>query len=61
MTKLTDKDIKKVYWRNLFGLQWGWNYERMQGLGYSWVVMPALKVLYKDDKEAMKTALKTQL
>jgi len=61
MNKLTDKDIKKVYWRNLFGLQWGWNYERMQGLGYSWVIMPALKALYKDDKESMKKALTTQL
>ncbi|KRM23660.1 PTS system mannose/fructose/sorbose family transporter subunit IID [Latilactobacillus graminis] len=61
MNKLDKKDINKVYWRNLFGLQWGWNYERMQGLGYSWVVMPALKKLYKDDKVAMSKALKTHL
>ena len=26
-TKLTKKDLQKVYIRNLFGLQWGWNYE----------------------------------
>ncbi|MFC6170643.1 PTS system mannose/fructose/sorbose family transporter subunit IID [Loigolactobacillus jiayinensis] len=61
MTKLDKKDIKKVYWRNLFGLQWGWNYERMQGLGYSWVMMPVIKKLYKDKPEDMKTALKTHL
>lgn len=61
MTKLDAKDIKKVYWRNIFGLQWGWNYERMQGLGYSWVMMPVLKKLYKDKPEEMKKALKTHL
>lgn len=59
--KLTKKDINKVYVRNLFALQWGWNYEKMQGLGYTYVVMPALKRLYKDDPEKMKKALKTQL
>jgi len=59
--KLTKKDINKVYIRNLFGFQWGWNYERMQGLGYAFSVMPALKKLYSDDPEKMKKALKTQL
>lgn len=59
--KLTKSDIKKVYVRNLFGLQWGWNYEKMQGLGYAWVIMPALKRIYKDDPEGMKQALKMQL
>lgn len=58
---LTKKDIKKVFIRNLFGLQWGWNYEKMQGLGYAWVIMPALKKIYKDDPEAMKKALNLQL
>lgn len=59
--KLNKKDINKVYVRNLFGLQWGWNYEKMQGLGYSWVIMPAIKKIYKDDPEGMKRALKMQL
>lgn len=59
--KLTKQDIQKVYVRNLFGFQWGWNYEKMQGLGYAYSVIPALKRLYQDDKEKMKVALKTQL
>ena len=59
--KLTKSDINKVYVRNLFGLQWGWNYEKMQGLGYAWVIMPSLKRIYKDDPEGMKQALKMQL
>ena len=61
MGKLTKRDINKVYFRNLFTLQFGWNYEKMQCLGYTHVVMPALKKLYGDDPEKMKKALKTQL
>lgn len=59
--KLTRKEINQVYVRNLFSLQWGWNYEKMQGLGYSYVIMPALKKLYKDDPEKMTKALQTHL
>lgn len=58
---LDRKTINKVFVRNLFGLQWGWNYEKMQGLGYAWVMMPALKRIYKDDPQGMKTALAMQL
>lgn len=59
--KITKQDINKVYFRNMFGLQWGWNYEKMQGLGYAYVIMPVLKRLYGDDPEKMKKALKMQL
>lgn len=60
-TKITREDLKKVYFRNIFGLQWGWNYEKMQGLGYCYVIMPILRRLYKNDPEKMKKALKTEL
>lgn len=59
--KLTKKDINKVFVRNLFGLQWGWNYEKMQGLGYAWVIMPALKRIYKDDPQGLQQAVKLHL
>lgn len=59
--KLTKQDLQKVYVRNLFGLQWGWNYETMQGLGYCYVIMPILRRLYRNDPEKMKKALKTEL
>ena len=58
--KRTKQDINKVYVRNLFALQFGWNYEKMQGLGYTYVIMPALKRLYGDDPDKMKRALKMQ-
>lgn len=59
--KITKKDLKRVYIRNLFGFQWGWNYEKMQGLGYAFTMMPVLKRLYAKDPAQMKTALKTHL
>ena len=59
--KITKQDLNNVFLRNLFGLQWGWNYEKMQGLGYAYVMMPVLKRLYKDKPEEMKRALKFQL
>ena len=59
--KLTKQDINKVYFRNLFALQFGWNYEKMQGLGYAYVMMPVLKRLYGNNPEAMKRALKMHL
>lgn len=58
--KITQKDIKKVFWRALFGLQIGFNYERMQGLGYCFAIIPILKKLYKT-KEEMKKALKLHM
>lgn len=58
--KITQKDIKTVFWRALFGLQIGFNYERMQGLGYCFAILPILKKLYKT-KEEMRKALKLHM
>lgn len=49
MSKISEDTLKKVIWRNMFALQWSWNYETMQGSGYGWVVLPALRELYQDD------------
>jgi len=59
--KLDKKDLNKMFIRNIFGFQWGWNYEKMQGLGYAFCMMPILRKLYGDDKEKMKKALNTHL
>ncbi|MDQ0360176.1 PTS system mannose/fructose/sorbose family transporter subunit IID [Breznakia pachnodae] len=59
--KISNSTLKKVFVRNLFGLQWGWNYEKMQGLGYSFVIMPVLKELYGDDNQKMTKALQAHL
>lgn len=52
---LTKKDFKKTFWRS-FTLLSSFNYERMQGLGYLYAIMPHLKKIYKDDEEGLKAA-----
>lgn len=58
--KIEKKDITRVFWRALFGLQIGFNYEKMQGLGYCYAIIPVLKKLYKN-KDDMSKALKLHL
>jgi mannose/fructose/N-acetylgalactosamine-specific phosphotransferase system component IID len=52
---LTKKDFRKTFWRS-FTLLNSFNYERMEGLGYLFAIMPQLKKIYKDDKEGLKKA-----
>jgi len=59
--KLDKNDLRKVFIRNLFGFQWGWNYELMQGLGYAFCMMPIIRKLYGHDKELKKKALNLHL
>lgn len=61
LSKLTKNDLKQIFIHNVLGLQLGWNYEKMQGLGYAYSVMPALKRLYKDDPAKMKQALNMEM
>lgn len=56
--KITSKDLRKVRYRWLLFGEASWNYEKMQGLGYCYSMIPVLKKLYTS-KEDMKTALKT--
>lgn len=59
--KIDKKTLDKVYWRNIFGLQLGWNYEKMQGLGYCYILIPVLRILYGHDQEKLIRALKRHL
>ena len=51
ITKLSDKALRSVFWRWFFWGQIGWNYEKMQGSGYCYSLMPALKEIYTDEDE----------
>lgn len=53
--KITDKDIKKCYW-NTYLLGAGWNYERMQGLGYLHAMLPVLDKMYVEKEDRVKAA-----
>lgn len=57
--KLTKGDLIRMCIRSIF-LQASWNYERMQGLGWCFQMVPAIKRLYPD-KEDRAAALKRHL
>lgn len=59
--KLTDKDFKQINLRNLFAVQWGWNYERMQGSGYLYTILPQLRKMYGDGSAELKEMMKTHV
>lgn len=56
--KLTKKDFRQINRRNLFFNQLGWNYEKMQGSGYLFIIMPQLRKLYGDHTPELKKAMK---
>lgn len=57
--KLTKKDLRSVFWRS-FALQGGFNYEKMQNIGYAYAMEPVIKRLYSD-KDDQAYALKRHL
>jgi PTS system mannose-specific IID component len=58
--KLTMADIKKAFWRYVFMSQCGWNYERMQSVGYCYSMLPILEKT-RPDPEEFKEAFLTNL
>ena len=54
--KLSKKEFNQIYWRS-FTLLGSFNYERMEGLGFLYAMMPSLKRIWKDDPEGYKAAL----
>ena len=57
--KLTKKDFNQINRRSLLGFQLGWNYERMQGTGYLYTILPQLRKMYGDDTPELKAMMKT--
>lgn len=52
--KITKKDFNQINRRNLFFNQLGWNYEKMQGSGYLFIMLPQLRKLYGDHTPELK-------
>lgn len=57
---ITRKDLMKVFWRH-FTLLGSLNYERMEGLGFCYSVIPALKKIYGNNDSKLKEALSRHL
>jgi len=58
--KLTRKDLMAAFWRYIWMSQCGWNYERMQSLGYCYAMLPILKKT-RPTPEEFKEAFITNL
>ena len=56
--KLTKEDFKQINKRSLFTFQLGWNYERMQGSGYLYMLLPQLRNMYGDGTPELKEMMK---
>ena len=56
--KLDKKDFKQINRRNLIAFQFGWNYERMQGSGYLYTILPQLRKIYGDGTQELKEMMK---
>lgn len=52
--KLTKEDFNQINKRSLFTYQLGWNYERMQGSGYLYMLLPQLRKMYGDGTPELK-------
>lgn len=52
--------VRRAMWRHLITLQWSWNYERMQALGYVYSMLPVINAVYKEKSERV-AAMKRHL
>ncbi|KXT77517.1 putative PTS system, galactosamine-specific IID component [Streptococcus sp. DD11] len=56
--KLSKEDFKQINKRSLFTFQLGWNYERMQGSGYLYMLLPQLRKMYGDGTPELQEMMK---
>lgn len=58
--KITKADLNQINRRSLFGFQLGWNYERMQGSGYLYCMLPLMRKLYGDGSPELRQMMRTE-
>lgn len=56
--QLSKRDFNQINRRSLLFFQLGWNYERMQGSGYLFIILPQLRKIYGDDSPELKEMMK---
>lgn len=57
---MSRKEFMSGFWRSCC-LQGCFNYERQQGIGFGYAMIPHLKRIYKDDPEGLKAALQRHI
>ncbi len=57
-SKFTKQELRRINLRWIWQSQIGWNYERMQGLGYLSTMLPVIERLYGDKPELKAKALR---
>src|SRR6266436_4336965 len=60
IVELPKSVLYSAMWRHLITLQWSWNYERMQALGYLYSMLPVINAVYKAPEERI-AAMKRHL
>ncbi|HEY1296853.1 MAG TPA: PTS system mannose/fructose/sorbose family transporter subunit IID [Chloroflexota bacterium] len=60
IVELDAATVRDAMWRHIITLQWSWNYERMQALGYCWSMLPIINKIYKNREERI-AAIKRHL
>ena len=60
VVQLDSGTIRSAMLRHLITLQWSWNYERMQALGYAYSMLPVINKVYKTKPERI-AAMKRHL
>lgn len=60
VVELDQATVRGAMWRHLITLQWSWNYERMQALGYAYSMLPVINKVYKTREERI-AAMKRHL
>jgi len=50
--------IRLALFLRSFAVQGSWNYQTLIGTGFAFVLIPVLRILYEEDREAMRSALR---
>lgn len=58
---ITKKDINKSFVRWWMHGQDAWNYEKMQGLGYAYAMLPSLRKIYEGNEEGLHKAVNNHM
>lgn len=53
--QITKKDLMSIYIRSL-SLEYSWNYERQQHMGYCFAMLPAIKRIYEKREAQIEAA-----